>query len=69
MSVEDSGIGMDDETIKHAFDKFYQGDKSRRQSGNGLGLAIAKRIAELCGGRIDINSTPGEGSIFIVSLP
>lgn len=69
MSVEDTGIGMDDETIKHAFDKFYQGDKSRRQSGNGLGLAIAKRITQLCGGRIDIRSTPGEGSIFIVSLP
>ena len=47
--ITDSGKGMDEYTVKHVFDKFYQADKSRSTHGNGLGLSIVKRIVELCG--------------------
>lgn len=65
--VSDSGCGMDD--TKHIFDKFYQGDAARKSEGNGLGLALAKRIVELCGGEIKVKSETGKGSIFTVMLP
>ncbi|MCL2217706.1 MAG: HAMP domain-containing histidine kinase [Defluviitaleaceae bacterium] len=67
--IKDDGIGMDAETIKHIFDKFYQGDKSHTREGNGLGLAITKRIIELCGGKITAGGDPGQGSAFTVVLP
>jgi len=69
VTVSDRGVGMDEETLKHIFDKFYQGDKSRSASGNGLGLSIAGRIVELCGGQIDVTSKPGQGTRFTVRLP
>ncbi|MCL2708704.1 MAG: HAMP domain-containing histidine kinase [Defluviitaleaceae bacterium] len=69
VSFKDGGIGMDKETAKRVFDKFYQGDKSHSGQGNGLGLSLAGRIAELCGGRIDVISEPGKGSEFTVCLP
>ena len=69
VSVRDSGIGMDEETRRHIFDKFYQGDASRSVAGNGLGLAIVRRIVQITGGRIDVDSRPGEGSTFTVTLP
>jgi len=67
--VSDTGIGMDEETQKHAFDKLYQGDASRASEGNGIGLALVKRVAELCGGAVGVKSRPGEGSVFTVTLP
>ena len=69
VSIKDYGIGMDRTTLTHAFDKFYQGDKSHAGEGNGLGLPLAHRIVELCGGAIDVKSEPGSGSEFIVRLP
>jgi len=69
LHVKDNGIGMDDETLKHIFDKFYQGETSRTGEGNGLGLSIVKRIVELCGGRITVQSDRNEGSEFVVWLP
>lgn len=66
--VSDNGIGMSRETMAHVFDKFYQGDTSRRAQGNGLGLAICKEIVERCGGAIEIESEEGVGTTFTVHL-
>lgn len=65
----DSGIGMDEKSLAHIYEKFYQADVSRQSAGNGLGLSIVKRIVTLCDGSINVSSTPGEGTEFIVTLP
>lgn len=69
ISIGDSGEGMTPETAAHIFDKFYQGDTSHKSKGNGLGLPLAKRITDLCGGNISVKSRLGEGSVFTVRLP
>jgi len=69
VTVADSGIGMDEETRAHIFDMFYQGDTSKRDEGNGLGLTLCKTIVDYCSGAIDVESYPGRGSIFTVTLP
>jgi signal transduction histidine kinase len=66
--LRDEGCGMDEETMKHIFDKFYKGDRSHSTEGNGIGLSIVKRIIELCGGGISVESEPGKGSVFTVRL-
>ncbi|WP_455505129.1 ATP-binding protein [Clostridium sp.] len=69
VSVKDNGCGMSRETIKHIFDKFYQGDTSHATEGNGLGLAITHRIIELMDGILSVESELGYGSTFTVKLP
>lgn len=68
VSVADTGCGMDREVIRHIYDKFYQADGSHATSGNGLGLALVKRIIELSDAVIMVKSTPGQGSVFTVVL-
>lgn len=68
-TIKDNGCGMSEDTTHHIFEKFYQGEKSHTVEGNGLGLALTKRIIELCKGTIEVKSTIGNGSTFIVHLP
>lgn len=65
----DCGDGMNDEAVKHAFEKFYQSDIAHKSTGNGIGLPMAKRICELHGGSISIKSTGKNGTTFEVVLP
>lgn len=67
--ISDNGRGMDNDTLKHIFDKFYQGDNSHATQGNGIGLSIVKRIVELCKGEINVESSLNHGTTFIVKLP
>ena len=69
VSFSDTGSGMTEETRAHIFDKFSQGDRSHASDGNGIGLTLVARILDLCGGKIDVSSKPGEGSTFRVTLP
>ena len=69
VSVMDHGCGMTPEVQARIFEKFYQGDSSRKAMGNGLGLPLVKRIVELSDGVIEVDSAPGQGSTFRVILP
>ena len=68
VSVTDTGCGMTEASQKRAFDKFYQADASHAMEGNGLGLAVVKKTVDLLGGTVVVDSIPGHGSTFTVTL-
>lgn len=67
-SVADTGEGISEHDLRSIFDRFYQVDRIH-STGSGIGLSLAKAFVELHGGRISVESTPGKGSVFTVSLP
>ena len=68
-TLDDSGPGIAEEAQAHIFDKFYQADSSRMAEGNGLGLALVKRVLDVCGGTIAVKNLPEAGCRFTVMLP
>ena len=68
VSISDTGIGMDEDTLQKIFDKYYQNDPVSLTKGSGIGLSIVKRIVTLCGGDISVVSAPGEGSTFRIEF-
>ena len=65
LRISDNGLGMDEQTRERIFDPFF----TSREEGTGLGLALCRKIVDEHGGRIEVDSRPGEGTEFVISLP
>lgn len=68
VKIKDNGIGIEEEELEHIFNKFYKIDKSASSPGNGLGLALAKKIVDLHEGKIEVKSKINEGTEFTIEL-
>jgi len=69
IKISDDGIGMNEENLKHIYDKFYQADTSHSTKGNGLGMSIVSEILKICNGEINIESSINKGTTFTILLP
>lgn len=69
LSVADNGIGIGKEDLKKIFSRLFKCDRGRSEKGSGLGLSIAYQLAEKMGGQLSAESSPGEGTAFILTLP
>jgi len=71
LEVSDTGVGIAPEDLRHIFTRFWRGDRSRSRAtgGAGIGLSIVRELVRAHDGRIDVDSTPGQGSRFCVLLP
>lgn len=69
LTVEDSGEGIPADSVERVFEPFWRGDSARSGDGAGLGLALAKRIVESLGGRIEVDGETASGARFAIELP
>ena len=69
IEISDTGMGIDEKDMPHIFDRFYRGDKSRSEPGNGLGLSLALSIVRAHGGTIEVESEVDRGTVFRIRLP
>ena len=67
--LSDNGMGIDKEDLKHIFERLYKCDKGRSEKGSGLGLSIVHQLVAKLNGTITVESTPGEGTVFILLFP
>jgi signal transduction histidine kinase len=68
VTIKDSGAGIAESDLPHIFKRFYQSDRARNGGGYGLGLSLAESIVKAHGGSIQVSSTPGAGSSFLIDL-
>jgi len=69
LEVQDTGVGISPSELPHIFNRFYRADKSRHGGGTGLGLAIVKKVIEIHQGKVEVESEPGQGSLFRLRFP